>query len=109
MRKLHLGTRPESTETPGAPGCAFLLEAFGFLPKSRTANRGDSSPFSNFYFLFSICVPGVPGDGPHPWPGAFKLRLSFFTCRQLVQSKTSALLLGSGSRPVRPMTDWNHE
>ena len=38
-----------------------------------------------------------------------KLRLSFFTWRQLVQSKTSALILGSSSRPVRPMADWNHE
>ena len=35
--------------------------------------------------------------------------LSFFTWRQLVQSKTSALILGRSSRPVRPMADWNHE
>src|SRR5260370_31233406 len=48
----------------GAPGCAFLLGAFGLLPKSRTADRGLLLPFliSNFYFLFSIFWFRVRGD-----------------------------------------------
>ena len=42
-------------------------------------------------------------------PIAGWLRRSFFTWPRLVQNKTSALILGSSSRPVRPMADWNHE
>jgi hypothetical protein len=65
----------------GAPGCAFLPGAFGFLPNSRTANRGTLLPFLISIFWFRVPGAGAGGQGAGGQTRSFPLSESLQSSR----------------------------
>jgi hypothetical protein len=93
FRRVAASTHPVSfrVNVPGAPGSAFLPGGFGFLPKSRTANRGafsgsaegaqaagefGGSPFLDRYEHLS----GNPTYGEIPYSGTRSEMPQFLQC-----------------------------